>query len=397
MNDAPAAPRTPDERPQDPTSAPAPGPAADPALPWKPEGADPRPERPYQRMRRLAREEQQVRGDFFGRLRASTPREVVTTTLVAANCAVFAAMVTTGVHLTSPDVEGLLRWGAMRPLLTRDGEPWRMLTACFLHVGIVHLAVNMFSLWSLRFVEVWFGRLAFAVAYVVSGLCGSLASTTFSDPFTVSAGASGAIFGLLGAVLGAAIRWRRIGVDSRVTKPIVRGVANTILLNAMIALTIPHLDHAAHAGGFGSGVVLGYLLAHAPTPEGVGGRGRRGWAVGAISLALVVGAVLALQRPGLAAAGERVETVRTDEAQMVAASRGDVPIDRRPDDVLGSHPDEWLPWLDAKIAELERDRAAFPALARGIDEELTRYRAIAKGLRSLPPGVDLVPPRSRPR
>lgn len=263
--------------------------------------SDPRDEALHARLRRLAADDElRAGGNFFGRLRASTRGEWVSTILLATNCAVFAAMVTLGVSVMDPSPDSLVRWGAMVPALTRDGEPWRLFTACFLHVGLIHLAVNMFSLWSLRFVEVWFGHLAFAVAYLVSGLCGSLASTAFSKPHVVSAGASGAIFGLVGAVLGAAIRWRRLGVDSSVTKPIVRGVLQTLVLNGIIALSIRHLDHAAHAGGFLSGIVLGYALAHAPTPAGLRSRARRGWTVAAISIVLVVGAALALRRPGLA-------------------------------------------------------------------------------------------------
>ena len=341
-------------------------------------------ERPYQKLRRLERESNVARWTFFGGLRASTRSETVTTVLLAANCAVFAAMVTWGVGFMEPSTESLLTWGALRPLLTRDGQPWRLLTACFLHIGVIHLAVNMYSLWSLRFVETWFGHLGFAVLYLVTGLFASLASTAFGDPFVPGAGASGAIFGVFGAVLGAVLRWKRLGVDSRVTGPILKGVFSTLLLNAVIALSVRNLDHFAHAGGLASGIVLGYALAHAPTPEAVAGRRRRGMATAALSMVVVAAITFALQRPGLAAAGERVETVRTDEDEMgrfwlsaAPPTRPGGPGDVTSDAQFQSKIDmDWLPYIGEREADLRRTRETFPELKKGIDAELARYRAL---------------------
>jgi rhomboid protease GluP len=331
-----------------------------------------RPESPFRRERRVAAEGLAVRRSFFGALASSTRRETVTTVLLGANVAVFAAMVVTGVGLFEPSVESLLNWGALRPLLVRDGEPWRLLTACFLHIGIIHLAVNMFSLWSLRFVEAWFGHLGFGVLYFASGLCGSLASTWWSDPFIVGAGASGALFGILGAVLGATFRWKRLGVPSSVTGPMFKGVINTLLLNGVIMLSIRNLDHAAHAGGFLSGTILGYVLAHAPTLEGVAGRKRRGWLTAAASAVVVTGVMFALARPGLAAAGEQVETVRGDEDAMELWSQTATPADAQ----LAVARDEWLPYVVGRIGTLREIDATFPSLHRVVGAELRRYEGV---------------------
>ncbi len=352
-----------------------------------------RPESPYRRERRLEAEGLAVRRSFFGALASSTRSEVVTTVLLAANVAVFAVMVATGVGLFGPSIESLLGWGALQPLLVRDREPWRLLTACFLHIGILHLAVNMFSLWSMRFVESWFGHLGFGVLYFASGLCGSLASTWWSDPFTVGAGASGALFGILGAVLGATFRWKRLGVPSSVTGPMFKGVINTLVLNGLIMVSIPHLDHAAHAGGFVSGTILGYALAHAPTREGVAGRKRQGWTTAAVSAVVIAAIVLALHRPGLAAAVEEIENVRADEDLMArnllvpADLLGPAKAPKAPPNTaakvrvavarllwLTRAKGDWLPYLDAREAELRRLRGRFPELRRVIDAELARYR-----------------------
>ena len=248
----------------------------------------------------------------------------------------------------------------------------------------------MFSLWSMRFVEAWFGHLSFAVLYLASGLCGSLASTAMSDPFVVGAGASGALFGVVGAVLGAALRWKRLGVDSRVTGPILKGVFNTIVINAVIAASIRNLDHAAHAGGFASGIVLGYALAHAPTAAGVAGRARRGWRTAVVALLVIVALVFVLRRPGLAEAGRRVEAARADEGRMhlhwlppvpdapTAAAGGAPRVPGAGSDTafLELVRTDWLPYVAARDAELRRIRGGFPELARGIDSELARYRML---------------------
>ncbi len=350
-------------------------------------------ERPFQKLRRLEQEGNLARWDFFGRLRASTRSETVTTVLLAANCAVFAAMVSWGVGVFDPTPDELLRWGALSPLLIRDGSPWRLLTACFLHVGLIHLAVNMFSLWSLRFVEHWFGHFSFAVLYVASGLFGSLASTAFGDPLVVGAGASGAIFGVFGAVLGAALRWKRLGVDSRVTGPILKGVFQTIVLNAVIAASLRNLDHFAHAGGFASGIVLGYVLAHAPTPAGVAGRRRRGYTVALLACVVIAALVLALRRPGLAAAAERVDAMSATDAEAglgwppprIGPPDEKLTVEERKAAYLERLKTEIIPALRAREAELHRLRAEYPELKRAIDAELLRYRLMGMRLRIIAP------------
>lgn len=363
--------------PDDPDDAPPPPSDDGPGGPRGDAPFPPRPESPYRRERRLEAEGQAIRRSFFGALAASTRSETVTTVLLAANLAVFAAMVTTGVGVLDPAPESLLAWGALRPSLLRDGEPWRALTACFLHIGVIHLGVNMFSLWSLRFVESWFGHLGFAVLYFASGLCGSLASAWWSDPFVVGAGASGALFGILGAVLGATARWKRLGVPSSVTGPMFKGVINTLLLNGAIMLSIRNLDHAAHAGGFVSGTILGYALAHAPTYAGVAGRRRRGWRTAGVSAVVIAALLFALRQPGIAQAVESIETVRSDEGSMELWSRVAAPEDAR----LRVARDEWLPYVAGRIERLRAIDASFPSLHRVVAEELARYEGVRDRLR----------------
>ena len=102
---------------------------------------------------------------------------------------------------TGPNLRTMVDMGAMFPPLVAAGENWRLFTAMFLHFGVIHLAVNAYSLFILgNVLERELGRPKFATLYLLSGLAASAASYAFSDLGTVSAGASGAIFGIFGGV-----------------------------------------------------------------------------------------------------------------------------------------------------------------------------------------------------
>ncbi|PID90276.1 MAG: hypothetical protein CSA97_03735, partial [Bacteroidetes bacterium] len=126
---------------------------------------------------------------------------LVTPLLMYLNVLVFVLMVASGVHFISPDADSLLNWGANWRPSTLDGQPWRLLTSCFLHFGIVHLLMNMYALVYIgRHLEPVIGSVRFLGSYLLAGVAGSLASLWFNEP-TVSAGASGAIFGMYGVML----------------------------------------------------------------------------------------------------------------------------------------------------------------------------------------------------
>lgn len=139
-----------------------------------------------------------------------------------------------------------------------DGQAWRLVSSVFLHAGFVHLALNMLSLYFLgSFVEVSFGRGRFLALYLLSGLSGGIAYLYFGG-FTESAvGASGAIFGLLGGILGFSIRrgtfsWRN---------PIIRQLLILLAINLYIGLSIPNISNTAHMGGLAGGLLFGFLVA----------------------------------------------------------------------------------------------------------------------------------------
>ncbi|MDA8229608.1 MAG: rhomboid family intramembrane serine protease [Desulfitobacterium hafniense] len=148
----------------------------------------------------------------------------------------------------------LIAFGAKHNALINQGEFWRLLTSTFIHTGLVHLIFNLYALMALgAFAEDVFGRWKFLSIYIISGLTGSIASYFFSD--AVSAGASGAIFGLLGSLLFFTLRnpqrWRSgLGTNLIIV----------ILINLGFGLLVPRIDNYAHLGGLLSGFFVAPIL-----------------------------------------------------------------------------------------------------------------------------------------
>jgi membrane associated rhomboid family serine protease len=137
-----------------------------------------------------------------------------------------------------------------------DGEYWRLLTAGFLHAGLFHLATNMLSLWILgSMLEPAFGRWRFGLIYLVSLLCGSFGALLMS-PDSVTVGASGAIFGLLGA---AAVLARNRGFSLMES-----GLGIWIGLNLLITFTVPNISVGGHLGGLVGGGLCALALVDLP-------------------------------------------------------------------------------------------------------------------------------------
>ena len=139
-----------------------------------------------------------VAGQLITRLSERLPVSA-THIIVGLNVLVFVAMAVSGASPLNPTREQLLRWGANWGPLSLGSQPWRMLTSNYVHIGIIHIAFNMWCLWNLgQLAERVLGRLNYVVLYTFCGLAGSLASLWW-HPMSVGAGASGAIFGLAGA------------------------------------------------------------------------------------------------------------------------------------------------------------------------------------------------------
>jgi membrane associated rhomboid family serine protease len=193
---------------------------------------------------------------------ANAKRVSVTNVLVAIIVAVFVIEVfQSGVDglLTGPSSEKLFRMGADYPPAIAAGETWRLLTSMFLHIGLIHLAVNAYSLYILgNVLEREVGRVRFLALYLLSGLFASAASYYFSPINTVSAGASGAIFGIFGAVF--AINYRRRHTAQGAMA--MRAMAQIIVLNVIINVVFNnYLDWRAHVGGVIAGLIMGFAFA----------------------------------------------------------------------------------------------------------------------------------------
>jgi membrane associated rhomboid family serine protease len=187
-------------------------------------------------------------------------RAYVTLLLVAANVAVFVVMSARGVSTISPSPDALVRWGAMYGPPATHGQWWRVVTAVFVHVGIIHLAMNMYVLVAgAGFVERLFGHLNFFVLYMLAGIGGSITSLAV-HPGTVSAGASGAIFGIYGGLLGF-LFWHRHSLPGDAAASMLKAAIAFLGVNILYSVANQNVDLAAHLGGFLTGAATGAALA----------------------------------------------------------------------------------------------------------------------------------------
>ncbi len=148
--------------------------------------------------------------------------------------------------------------GALIPALVAEGQVWRLVSSVFLHSGFLHLALNMLSLYFLgSFVENAFGRGRFLALYALSGLSGGIAYLYFAGFDIPAVGASGAIFGLLGGILGYALRRGTFTWQN----PVIRQLLILLAINLWIGLSIPNVSNTAHLGGLAGGFAFGYLVA----------------------------------------------------------------------------------------------------------------------------------------
>jgi membrane associated rhomboid family serine protease len=195
---------------------------------------------------------------FQSLLAQKQPWAPISYTLFAINILVFIAMLYAGVDLFQPTTEQLLAWGANAGTKTMDGEAWRLLSSAFLHIGLVHLGVNMFVLWKVGpFLERLFGSVTFLIFYFVSAIGGSEASLWWNE-FGVSAGASGALFGIFGSLLGYLLV-KPPGMSAAIMTQLRFWALNFIVLNIAFVFFLAGVDQAAHGGGALAGLLIGLL------------------------------------------------------------------------------------------------------------------------------------------
>jgi len=156
--------------------------------------------------------------------------------------------------LFTSDINVLILLGAKVNDLIAKGQYYRFISCMFLHGGIVHLGVNMYSLYAIGpMVERVYGRAKYLAIYFISGICASIFSYIFST--SVSIGASGAIFGLLGAVLVFAIKSK-----GKTGSAFIKSILSVIFINIFIGATLPNIDNFAHVGGLIGGMLIAFLV-----------------------------------------------------------------------------------------------------------------------------------------
>lgn len=180
----------------------------------------------------------------------------VTPILIWLNVFVYLAMVLGGTDWLLPQSADLMAWGANFRPLTLNGEWWRLLTCCFVHIGILHLVFNMYALFYIgSILEAILGRAAFLTAYLLTGIVASLFSLAWHE-YVVSAGASGAIFGMYGVFL--ALLTSDL-IEKSVRKPLLSSIGVFVLYNLLYGMR-SGVDNAAHIGGLLSGLITGFAL-----------------------------------------------------------------------------------------------------------------------------------------
>lgn len=241
--------------------------------------------------------------DFHQRLHALAGRRGplgwATNVLITLNVAAFLVLVFGfgAGFLEVTDLRPHIAAGASNGAATTGGEWWRLVTSMFLHYGVIHLALNMWALFAAgHLLEKLLGTGLFVILYLGAGLAGGFASIAWYGDAVWSAGASGAVFGVFGGVLGYMVRQRRA-----VPRTIFRSLLRSSLLfagyNILFGLARTGIDNAAHGGGFLAGLLLGWLLARPLSAELRRALAARRLATGlAALLAIVAGGVAGTPR-----------------------------------------------------------------------------------------------------
>ncbi len=192
----------------------------------------------------------------------------ITYTIIAINAVVYLFSALFSGSIADMDMQVLVDMGALYgPLTVLEGEWWRLFTAMFLHGGMAHILMNMVSLYIIgRGMEMYFDAKSYLSIYLFSGLLGGLASL-YVHPESVGIGASGAIFGVFGALAGFFLAHRRhIGEH---TRAFMKEFAVIIVINLVIGFSIPSVDVSAHIAGLVVGFIGGYLLSKDPRFIGI--------------------------------------------------------------------------------------------------------------------------------
>ncbi len=183
---------------------------------------------------------------------------MVTILLIAFNIIVYLLMVFSGVNFFSPTAADALAWGGCNSTTILHGEPWRLVSAMFIHFGIFHLLMNLYALYDLgSTLERIIGKVRFITVYLATGIFGGLISQIWHlEIYTVEAGASGGVFGIIGVLI--ALLTTKLFPDE-VRVPYLKRVLTMVAINIAYGMQ-GNINMAAHMGGMISGFILGYAV-----------------------------------------------------------------------------------------------------------------------------------------
>ncbi len=299
-------------------------------------------------------------------MRAPAREVPVTATLVALNALVYLALALAGGGWWHATRGVQLDWGANFAPATQDGQWWRLGSAMFIHFGIWHLLLNMWALWDIgRLLERVMGRARFALLYGGAGVCGNLLSLVVQGNRAVSGGASGAVFGLYGALL--VFLWtERRQVETGEFRWLFGGALGFSVLMLGLGWVMPGIDNSAHGGGLLAGMLWAGVLQR-PWTSRSPARGSRPWLAGALLLSAVVALCLVLPAPAYRL-GEEIKA-----RQSIQRFLSD-------DERINEH------W-NLLLNDVQKDGASFDSMARRIDAEVAQpYRQSFEQLMRATPG-----------
>ena len=291
---------------------------------------------------------------------------IVVATVLVLNVLIFSLQTVTG---GSTNTSNLIRFGAQHGPSIEAGEYWRFLTAAFLHIGILHIAFNGLCLWQLgKLLERLYGTTHFAFLYLICGFAGTLCSFFMNavvSPRTVSAGASGAIFGVAAAMVVAGLRYSDQIPESLQTV-FGTGMLPFLGFNLYFGFTRPDIDNYAHVGGALAGLVCGWILhPHTDRPRDA-------------RLAAGGFAALVILCFGLQYGAVRAYENRLESAQDLF-NRGDVPGAAR------------------ALETISKKGAEDPRLLTMAGAVKVRQRKVVEGINTLRQAIRLAPNYAAPR
>lgn len=180
---------------------------------------------------------------------------IVTMSIIAINIILYIITAIMSKNILDINAYVLLYMGGNYGALVSHGQVWRLLTCAFLHGGIIHIFCNMYALYALGpQIEILFGRVKYIIIYFLSAIGGSLLSYKFS-PSSLSIGASGAIFGLFGAMVVFVLKYK-----DRIPKKVLNNLFGVIILNLLIGFNLQGIDNFAHIGGLLVGALVAFLF-----------------------------------------------------------------------------------------------------------------------------------------